>query len=82
MNEPVTASGPAAGCEARDAPSFRDAAPPVYGDVIGAVTVPPTPNRHDFAGLATPLAGAAGVRDLHVVFEDERLAVSAPESRP
>jgi len=55
---------------------------PLSGDVIGTVAVPPTPTRHDFAGLGTPLAGAAGVRDLYVVFENEGLVVSALEFRP
>ncbi|GAA4201171.1 glycoside hydrolase family 3 protein [Microbispora amethystogenes] len=49
---------------------------PLTGEVAGAVTVPPTATRHDFVGVSTPLAGAAGVRDLYVVYESEGVTVS------
>lgn len=49
---------------------------PLIGDVAGAVTVPPTATRHDFVEVTTPLAGAAGVRDLYVVYESEGVTVS------
>lgn len=50
---------------------------PLFGDVIGMVTVPPTATRHDFVEVSTPLAKAAGVRDLYVVFEHAGVTVSA-----
>jgi beta-glucosidase len=50
---------------------------PLTGDVAGAVSVPPTATRHDFVEVSTPLAGAAGVRDLYVVYESEGVTVSA-----
>ncbi len=50
---------------------------PLFGHVIGAVSVPATVTRHDFAEVSTPLAGAAGVRDLYVVFENEGVTVNA-----
>ncbi|WP_328710687.1 glycoside hydrolase family 3 protein [Microbispora hainanensis] len=50
---------------------------PLIGEVAGAVSVPPTATRHDFVEVSTPLAGAAGVRDLYVVYESEGVTVSA-----
>ncbi|WP_055481407.1 glycoside hydrolase family 3 C-terminal domain-containing protein [Sphaerimonospora mesophila] len=52
---------------------------PLCGEAIGAVTVPPTANRHDFVQVGTPLAETAGVRDLYVVFESEGVTVSTLE---
>ncbi|ETK32181.1 glycoside hydrolase family 3 protein [Microbispora sp. ATCC PTA-5024] len=55
---------------------------PLCGDVIGAVTVPPTAARHDLVEVVTPLAGSPGVRDLYVVFESEGVTVSTLGFRP
>ncbi|MEV0967723.1 glycoside hydrolase family 3 C-terminal domain-containing protein [Microtetraspora glauca] len=50
---------------------------PLFGETIGTVTVPPAATRYDFVEAGTPLAGAAGVRDLYVVFESEGVTVRA-----
>ncbi|WP_229691391.1 glycoside hydrolase family 3 C-terminal domain-containing protein, partial [Sphaerisporangium melleum] len=49
---------------------------PLYGEVIGAVSVAPSRDRYDLVTVICPLAGAEGVRDLHVVFENEGVTVS------
>ncbi|MET8160826.1 glycoside hydrolase family 3 C-terminal domain-containing protein [Sphaerisporangium sp. NPDC005289] len=49
---------------------------PLYGEVIGAVSVAPSRDRYDLATVTCPLAGAAGVHDLYVVFENEGVTVS------
>jgi len=55
---------------------------PLTGEVAGAVSVPPTATRHDFVEVSTPLAGAAGVRDLYLVYESEGVTVSTLGFRP
>ncbi|WP_214412470.1 glycoside hydrolase family 3 protein [Sphaerisporangium fuscum] len=49
---------------------------PLYGDVVGAVSVAPSRDRYDFVTVGCPLAGAAGVHDLYVVFENEGVTLS------
>ncbi|GAA3808355.1 glycoside hydrolase family 3 protein [Sphaerisporangium flaviroseum] len=49
---------------------------PLFGDVVGAVSVAPSRDRYDFAAAGCPLARAAGVHDLYVVFENEGVTVS------
>ncbi|WP_248958806.1 glycoside hydrolase family 3 protein [Sphaerisporangium perillae] len=49
---------------------------PLFGEVIGAVSVAPSRDRYHLATVTCPLAGAAGVHDLYVVFENEGVTVS------
>lgn len=52
---------------------------PLTGMALGAAIVPPggpEPDRHALAPLAVPLAGAAGVVDLYLVFEDAGTVVA------
>jgi beta-glucosidase len=49
---------------------------PLYGEVVGAVSVGPSRDRYDLADAGCALAGAVGVRDLYVVFENEGVTVS------
>ncbi|MBP2706612.1 glycoside hydrolase family 3 C-terminal domain-containing protein [Microbispora sp. RL4-1S] len=54
---------------------------PLAGEVIGTVTVPPTPSRHVFVETRARVTPARGSRDLYVVFESEGIAVSTLEFR-
>ncbi|MFG1877120.1 glycoside hydrolase family 3 C-terminal domain-containing protein [Sphaerisporangium sp. NPDC049003] len=49
---------------------------PLFGEVVGAVSVAPSRSRYDLVGIECPLTGAAGVHDLYVVFENEGVTVS------
>ncbi|MFC6079965.1 glycoside hydrolase family 3 C-terminal domain-containing protein [Sphaerisporangium aureirubrum] len=49
---------------------------PLFGPVAGALSVAPARDRYDLVSVACPLAGAAGVHDLYVVFENEGVTVS------
>ncbi|MDH2428231.1 glycoside hydrolase family 3 C-terminal domain-containing protein [Sphaerisporangium sp. TRM90804] len=48
---------------------------PLGGEAVGAVSVAPGGDRYAFSQARCPLAGAAGVHDLYVVFESEGVTV-------
>ncbi|MFC4589395.1 glycoside hydrolase family 3 protein [Sphaerisporangium corydalis] len=55
---------------------------PLFGTVVGAVSVAPSMDRYDLVTVGCPLAGAAGTHDLYVVFENAGVTVSRLEFTP
>lgn len=54
---------------------------PLFGEVAGTVPVPPVADKYETAKVTCALDGAAGLRDLYVVFENEGVTLTTIEVR-